>query len=224
VIRGLTLAKCTRKKLHNDVIRGVKLYRVHIARVKPLITSLWSCIEYTSPGSNLLSHHCEVVSSTHRQGQTSYYTSLWCDKRFDPGDVYSIQLHNNVIRGLSVAKCTRCNFTMMWEEVWHLRCVLDTNSLCCDKNFVRGEVYSIQLHNDVIRILCDAKWTRCNFTMMWYEVCPWRSVLDAISLWCDTKFVRGEVYLIQDHYDVIRSLAVPFSCSVVFCSSDIPHY
>jgi hypothetical protein len=89
-----------------------------------------------------------------------------------------------------------------------LRCVLDTNSLCCDKNVVRGEVYSIQLHNDVIRILCDAKWTRCNFNMMWYEVCPWRSVLDAISLWCDKKFVSGEVYLIQDHYDVIRSLSV----------------
>jgi DNA-binding transcriptional regulator PaaX len=51
----------------------VKLYRVHIARVKPLITSLWSFFEYTSPGSNLLSHHCEVVSSTHRQGQTSYH-------------------------------------------------------------------------------------------------------------------------------------------------------
>jgi hypothetical protein len=35
-----------------------------------------------------------------------------CDKKFVCGEVYSIQLNYDVIRSLSVATCTRYNFTM----------------------------------------------------------------------------------------------------------------
>jgi hypothetical protein len=58
---------------HNSYHKRVNLYRVHIARDKPVITSKLSCIEYTLPRTNFFSHHSKVVSSTLRHRQTFYH-------------------------------------------------------------------------------------------------------------------------------------------------------
>jgi hypothetical protein len=136
VKRSLSVSKCTKLTnflLHkSEVVSSapchwqtsyhtmVKLYRVHFTTDRILITSLWSYNEYTSPRTKFLSHR--VLDTTLLWCDRKYVhgkvylkkTSLWCDKRFDPDDVYPIEIHYVVIRILSLMKCTRYNFTVMW--------------------------------------------------------------------------------------------------------------